>query len=711
MKTFDWTAASPGVANLSGSVGQYNQAAQQLFDSLGAVSKTAKDYGDSVTEENTNELISMLNKAESPEELDGIINNIQSMAESQYFGNVDNKTLNQAIDKRPMELMSRVATKDNYGQLQQEITDRPFMSQATTAYGNRDVNALTALYPNLTAPNNQEAVVNMTRTLQSDQASAEKARRDLERQNAIEADRIADRARKIAEEAAGGSSGSGNNNLVKNTDGGQTDIVAGQSGTDVVNFENGMGVVTTLTNGVVNTPEAVGRFLIDQGVLANLEVDGRNDIGKGRVNPDSKALGWMQILPSTWKDAFTRSPNAQAIAQKYGTTVEALKNNPRNDNDPSNPGLYNDVGKMVMDLKLRAIRKYAPNVPINAFTAAVGWQLGEGNMKKFWEAYEGNRDAKMNDLGLDMGKFGSNFTRSQRMENSDLTVGQYAQAKLDRLQTNDQGALLKAGANSAGIPRQVMEDFYTATQLKLQPYSINAIEIGSTKDPSYLTKPVVDKLKASSALQNKREETKSRGWIGISTAENAVEGLDLFIAKLAMQGVTLNPETELSLLGAGIAKNDRGMLQERPTEMAKYYLDTYANLLRNVGTAQLGQIENVVTEQLLEFGRVGSKYNFNGSLDRNGLLEATVKRTNPDLYQQLLSEGKSGYVEPALIREVRNAIAPPKGSANNPFDSTNSGNAVNPFTSSRSSNSFVPNASSATVGKSRGRDNSKRRSQ
>ena len=101
--------------------------AQMLVSGLKGLAQNAKDYGDTVTEKNTQELLGILNQAKTPEEVENAAANIMGMANGRFAGNVKLPVLNEAIDQRPTTLMQRGVQQGQFNEFKAGEADKPIL--------------------------------------------------------------------------------------------------------------------------------------------------------------------------------------------------------------------------------------------------------------------------------------------------------------------------------------------------------------------------------------------------------------------------------------------------------------------------------------------------------------------------------------------------------------------------------------------------------
>lgn len=647
MKTIDWGKASPGVADLTGAVNASNNAASQLFESIGQIGKTAKDYGDAVTERNTQELLTILNQAKTPEELEGTISNIQQMAQEQFKGNIDEKSFNAAISSKPNELMNSVMNQQKYGDFKTDQADREYMPELNNAYMNSDLVGMQSALNNLTNPDNQEKAVGQVRSVLGEKADAQRRSDALARQQSQDELALARHNETMTRLGGlGGNSGgsSGSPPVVKATDSNRTEVNPGAAYTEVVNFEDGKPVRGYLGGNVVQGAQAVKDFLFGGtgavGAIVNSE-SSLASVGKNVKAPNSTARGWAQVLEGTYKDAMDRHPNGKAFKSKYGSAMVT---------DESNPEAYKEMLGMVMDLKLDHMKANNPDIPVTPLTGAIVWQLGEGNIRKFWDAYKANPNTKMNDVGMNFPGYGSNFTASQKMNNKDFTVGDLVQRKLTDLQINENGELLKGGGHSTGIPATEFDNFVSQKAIELSGSITNRQNIGTVKDPDYQKKSPTERAKIAGELAEFTSNQANNWW-----GTNPNPAIKTFKDILARENIVLNPEMELALYKRAVSENEAGTLQMQPYVILDRLLKSYSSILRESETAQLQTIESAIPKHLLEFGIMSSKYRTDGSIDATNYTQELINRVNPALYNRYINRNapSTSPVEARLQRAVR----------------------------------------------------------
>ena len=101
--------------------------AQMLVSGLKGLAQNAKDYGDTVTEKNTQELLGILNQAKTPEEVENAAANIMNIANERFAGNVKLPVLNEAIDQRPTTLMQRGVQQGQFNEFKAAEADKPIL--------------------------------------------------------------------------------------------------------------------------------------------------------------------------------------------------------------------------------------------------------------------------------------------------------------------------------------------------------------------------------------------------------------------------------------------------------------------------------------------------------------------------------------------------------------------------------------------------------
>ena len=126
MSKVDFTLKT-NAPNFGASLNAGANAAQTIVSSLQGLAQTAKDYGDGVTEKNTQELLGILNQAKTPEEVENAAANIMGMANGRFAGNVKLPVLNEAIDQRPSTLMQRGVQQGQFNEFKAGEADKSIL--------------------------------------------------------------------------------------------------------------------------------------------------------------------------------------------------------------------------------------------------------------------------------------------------------------------------------------------------------------------------------------------------------------------------------------------------------------------------------------------------------------------------------------------------------------------------------------------------------
>ena len=161
--------------------GQSNQLFQsgqrQATDALSALVGGVKQYQDTNTKRNTENLLNRLYQPTTPEDFVAASNEARSLAQ-QMNGDYDQTAFRETLDKRPQNLMQQFMANKEYGDTKQGIADQPYMKAAidSAARGN-ELGVLAAL-GNVGSLDSMKSLYGMTQELDQRRRAAEQTRQD-----------------------------------------------------------------------------------------------------------------------------------------------------------------------------------------------------------------------------------------------------------------------------------------------------------------------------------------------------------------------------------------------------------------------------------------------------------------------------------------------------------------------------------------------------
>ena len=431
----DWKQIS--APNFSGSNSLLNQGQNTLLQSLALISKTAKDYGDTVSERNTNDLLMRLQQAGTPEEFDATAKTVMGELGS-LNNNYDAKTLMDYMQQRPQQLTEQQLRNLQLQQAQNSALDAPVMAQALQSLVNGDFDTAASMIPQLKSTTNLASITDAVlgrKDKKVDQANVlrDDAREDLKLNNEITSEaneQILRLAQIRALRAGGGNGGSGSGG---SGDGSDKLPVLGTTILDpTVGFnENGIdysGINIPTQN--IQGRESTIKYLLSGG--ANSPLAGKESSnGKYTYNPVSGATGNFQFIGSTLEDTVNSNPQLKAMAgNRTGSQLmDYLKQNPQ---------FEQAAAEVEMNRKIDSLEK--AGIPVNPSTVAGAWQAGQGSFIKIYKAAEANPNIPINSVlaGVDTKVGKMSWTASQGYPDN-MTVGEFIDQTSKKIGVSNSG--------------------------------------------------------------------------------------------------------------------------------------------------------------------------------------------------------------------------------------------------------------------------------
>ncbi len=279
--------------------------AQMIVSSLQGLAQTAKEYGDTVTEKNTQELLGVLNQAKTPEEVESAASNIMSLANQRFAGNVKLPVLTQAIDERPSTLMQRGIAEGQFKEFGLSQADKPRMAELNQAVIRGDWEAANAILPSIQGMVNQGAA-----------AQTVLSQKNVKDNQAIELAKVEATAKAAEGKATtGGVSGLGGSSGNSNSSNSPLLFRAnGSAGTPIITVDaDGNLIKQTISNRVSGIQPTIAH-LNDKGVQFS-----QDEVAyMGVLQPELNSLG-IDFNPTTlsvFKELKSALPEANANTLK-----------------------------------------------------------------------------------------------------------------------------------------------------------------------------------------------------------------------------------------------------------------------------------------------------------------------------------------------------------------------------------------------------------
>lgn len=501
----DWKQIS--APNFSGSNSLLNQGQNTLLQSLALISKTAKDYGDTVSERNTNDLLMRLQQAGTPEEFDATAKTVMGELGS-LNNNYDAKTLMDYMQQRPQQLTEQQLRNLQLQQAQNSALDAPVMAQALQSLVNGDFDTAASMIPQLKSTTNLASITDAVlgrkdKKLDQDNVLRDDEREDLRLKNETikEANEQILRLAQIKALEAGGGGGNGGGNGSGSGDGSDKLPVLGATTLDpTVSFgDNGFDYsgINIPTQNIVGRESTI-KYLLGGG--ANSPLAGKESSnGKKIYNPVSGATGNFQFIGSTLEDTVNSNPQLKAMAgNRTGSQLmDYLKQNP----------LFEQAAAEVeMNRKIDSLEQ--AGIPVNPSTVAGAWQAGQGSFIKIYKAAEANPNIPINSVlaGVNTKVGKMSWTASQGYPDN-MTVGEFINQTSKKIGVNNSGGQ-PAKKFSREIP--VSEINVLATEFKSELAKLN----GDYRKA--ILKDSQNNLEGSKALSAwfANPDSSSYGWLG-----------------------------------------------------------------------------------------------------------------------------------------------------------------------------------------------------
>lgn len=558
----DWKQIS--APNFSGSNSLLNQGQNTLLQSLALISKTAKDYGDTVSERNTNDLLMRLQQAGTPEEFDATAKTVMGELGS-LNNNYDAKTLMDYMQQRPQQLTQQQLQTLQLQQAQNNAADAPVMAQALQSLVGGNYDAAASLIPQLKSSTNlasiTEAVLGRKdKKFEQDNALRDDKREDLRLNNDTtrEANEQILRLAQIqALKAGGGNGGSGSGS----GDGSDKLPVLGTTTLDpTVSFgENGFDYsgINIPTQNIVGRESTI-KYLLGGG--ANSPLAGKESgNGKFTYNPVSGATGIFQFIGSTLEDTVNSNPQLKAMAgNRTGSQLmDYLKQNP----------LFEQAAAEVeMNRKIDALEQ--AGIPVNPSTVAGAWQAGQGSFIKIYKAAEANPNIPINSVlaGVNTKVGKMSWTASQGYPDN-MTVGEFINQTSKKIGVSNSGGQ-PAKKFSREIP--VSEINKLATEFK-----VNLAELDG-KYRKGIIQDSQNNLEGSKALSAwfANPDSSSYGWLGNRRAGlnnllkeipeyNKLSDTQKVLALQIADNANLAGQTKIPFTGLVVSDEDKNIVKKQ----------------------------------------------------------------------------------------------------------------------------------------------------
>ena len=469
MKAIDWkiTGSAPDFssANQLSTLGSSN-----ILKGLESLSNTAKAYGDKVTSDNTQELMSMLNKAKTPEELDSTVRGLMDFASSNYGSNYDKATLNTAIESRPQLLQQRVVNNNIYDTSVKSKADEGRILSGLLAVNNGDVTAYNQAASGMKTPQGFSTIY--TAALNAEAVKQDRIDKDndlaykfaslQDRRLAAEAEAAA----KLRIEAAKNSSntgGSGKDKTVVQSEGN------GTNGDIIYNLgANGLfspNTINVLSGAPISGREATISYMLDK----TRKLEG----GKGRphytlaeqkAGIGSSAAGDLGLTKGTAKTII--NTNLPALTKEFGLNAKQLMEIVQNQN--INPAAYSRIGEYGMNMEVDKLEENG--ILVNPATLRGAWWLGSDGINKLMK----NPNLSMNTIS------GVNWAKTQKRSDwANMTGAEFAKVLEQQTGYSLDGTPLGSASNSInsetnqGIPRKDIIPLQKKYAQQIQAYVTN----------------------------------------------------------------------------------------------------------------------------------------------------------------------------------------------------------------------------------------------
>lgn len=431
----DWKQIS--APDFSGSNSLLNQGQNTLLQSLALISETAKDYGDTVSERNTNDLLMRLQQAATPEEFDATAKTVMGELGS-LNNNYDSKTLMDYMQQRPQQLTEQQLRNLQLQQAQNNVLDTPMMAQALQSLVNGNYDAAAKVIPQLRNTANltslTEAVLGRNdKKFDQDNVLRDDERDALDLQHRITREANEQILRLALIRAAGSGSGGSNSGSGGSGDGSDKLPVLGTTTLDpTVSFgDKGFDYsgINIPTQNIVGRESTI-KYLLGGG--ANSPLAGKESSnGKNTYNPVSGATGNFQFIGSTLEDTVNSNPQLKAMAgNRTGSQLMDYLN--------QNPLFEQAAAEVEMNRKIDFLEK--AGIPVNPSTVTGAWQAGQGSFIKIYKAAEANPNIPINSvLGSVDTKVGKmSWTASQGYPDN-MTVGEFINQTSKKIGVSNSG--------------------------------------------------------------------------------------------------------------------------------------------------------------------------------------------------------------------------------------------------------------------------------
>ena len=581
------TQAAPSFEGVNKGIAESNK---QLRESLLALGTQAKEYGDSVTERNTQELLALHDAAKTPEEAANLGNMIRSKAETDYYGNVNLGKINTAIATKPasiMEMATKQNTLDRYDQTLKG--EEALRVQAKSLYPNMNFDNMTG-----------DQITAMMGASNDISTLAIKAQEATNGANKIAADEDAAKNRFDADpdniyETVGndGSVTSGNVSRSGNA--------AAQGNTETRNFPNVSGLV--LSGEALANPQNRANMLLS---LIGAESSAR-DVGNINLRNRSKvdgetqstAIGYAQIIQGNF-DVLASSAEMKELAVRHGRDPSAPRNLYlellRGEKSDYHREAYNTIADLLVREEANRLNKLG--VPANRTNMGIAWHLGGPHAEKFFTLLRTSPNVKMVDLGIP--GFSEKQLAGQGSSKTE-TVQQFYDRKAAQAQkysgSGNQEAV--AGTSNTGVTISRTNRLNATEQTRLD---VNRIRAEYAK-----ALPVEERVKIESEILKARAEAQTFGDILVGTA--GIRALDQFKADQVKAGLEWNPQLELSMLKLIKADNDLQWDDKNVTQMRQQLEDIYKAADIQVNGAQNNEIISSMQAELIKLNKLQQQKN------------------------------------------------------------------------------------------------------
>lgn len=658
----DWKQIS--APDFSGSNSLLNQGQNTLLQSLALISKTAKDYGDTVSERNTNDLLMRLQQAATPEEFDSTAKTVMGELGS-LNNNYDSKTLMDYMQQRPQQLTEQQLRNLQLQQAQNNVLDTPMMAQALQSLVNGNYDDAAKIIPQLRNTANltsiTEAVLGRKdKKFDQDNVLRDDKREDLKLNNETikEANEQILRLAQIRALKAGGGNDSGGSG-----DGSDKLPVLGATTLDpTVSFgDNGFDYsgINIPTQNIVGRESTI-KYLLNGG--ANSPLAGKESSnGKDIYNSVSGATGNFQFIGSTLEDTVNSNPQLKAMAgNRTGSQLmDYLKQNPQ---------FEQAAAEVEMNRKIDSLEK--AGIPVNPSTVAGAWQAGQGSFIKIYKAAEANPNIPINSVlesvNTKVGKM--SWTASQGYPDN-MTVGEFINQTSKKIGVSNSGGQ-PAKKFSREIP--VSEINTLATEFKIDLAKLDGdYRKGVLQDSQ-------QNLEGSKALSAwfANPDSSSYGLLGNRRANlhgvlkeipefNKLSDTQKVKALEIADNVNLAGQTKIPMTGLVVGDEDKNIIkkqvmlaigklnedhqqimQNEANTLTQYYTERLRGLAAKYGGTDAGNKvkENDVIRLFLgeEQFKEGQKRLATRKSNRKGKLVAPTEAPNPTLPQTPTQKAVNG---------------------------------------------------------------------